>query len=112
MELEFHPLTPDRWADFESLFGERGACGGCWCMHWRLAHADYERQKGEANKQAMKALVASGEVPGLLAYADGRSWFNGSPDELDSKSTIQHSYVRYGFFDLFQNAIDRRTRHV
>ncbi len=72
MQLDFHPLTPDRWADFESLFGERGACGGCWCMHWRLTHADYERQKGEANKQAMKALVASGEVPGLLAYADGR----------------------------------------
>ena len=26
------PLTPDRWDDFETLFGERGACGGCWCM--------------------------------------------------------------------------------
>jgi len=27
-KLEFHPLTPERWRDFEALFGERGACGG------------------------------------------------------------------------------------
>jgi len=26
--LGFHPLTIHRWADFEALFGERGACGG------------------------------------------------------------------------------------
>lgn len=37
--LEFHPLTQDRWADFEELFGERGACGGCWCMYWNLHSA-------------------------------------------------------------------------
>ena len=30
--FEFHPLTKDRWIDFEALFGARGAYGGCWCM--------------------------------------------------------------------------------
>jgi GNAT superfamily N-acetyltransferase len=69
--LEFHPLTPARWSDFEQLFGPRGACGGCWCMWWRLPRAEFERQKGEGNRQAMRALVEAGEVPGLLAYADG-----------------------------------------
>jgi len=34
--LEFYPVTPARWPDFETLFGEKGACGGCWCMLWRL----------------------------------------------------------------------------
>ena len=29
--FEYHSLTPDRWGDLEALFGERGACGGCWC---------------------------------------------------------------------------------
>jgi GNAT superfamily N-acetyltransferase len=67
--LEFHPLTEDRWADFERLFGERGACGGCWCMWWRLKRSQFERQKGHVNKQSMRTLVASGEVPGILAYA-------------------------------------------
>ncbi|HEB84575.1 MAG TPA: N-acetyltransferase, partial [Bacteroidetes bacterium] len=33
--LEVYPLSPERWGDFEALFGERGACGGCWCMYWR-----------------------------------------------------------------------------
>jgi GNAT superfamily N-acetyltransferase len=68
-DLEFHPLTSGRWSDFEKLFGEHGACGGCWCMWWRLKRSDFERQKGEDNRRAMKILVHSGEVPGLLAYA-------------------------------------------
>jgi GNAT superfamily N-acetyltransferase len=67
--LTFHPLTRDRWADFETLFGERGACGGCWCMLWRLRRSEFERDKGAANKESMRRLVAAGEVPGVLAYA-------------------------------------------
>ena len=54
--------------DFVTLFGERGACGGCWCMLWRLTRKQFESQKGAGNKLAMKALVDSGEVPGILAY--------------------------------------------
>lgn len=69
--LEFHPLTDSRWPHFETLFGERGACGGCWCMWWRLKRSEFNRGKGQANKDAMRSLVASGEVPGILAYAGG-----------------------------------------
>jgi len=69
--LEIHPLTKERWPDFEHLFGERGASGGCWCMWWRLTHSEFERQKGDPNRAAMKAIVESGEVPGILAYLDG-----------------------------------------
>lgn len=66
--LEFHPLTLDRWQDFEDLFGARGACGGCWCMWWRIKRSEFERVKGEGNKRAMKALVGSGRITGILAY--------------------------------------------
>jgi len=65
--LAVHPLTIDRWNDFERLFGPRGACGGCWCMTPRLTRAEYERSKGEANHRAMRKLVESGAEPGLLA---------------------------------------------
>jgi GNAT superfamily N-acetyltransferase len=68
LRLKFSPLTAKLWDDFESLFGQRGACGGCWCMWFRLSHKEFEAQKGEKNRKAMKALVASGRVPGLLAY--------------------------------------------
>jgi GNAT superfamily N-acetyltransferase len=69
--LEFRELTPDRWSDLEALFGARGACGGCWCMLWRLKRSEFEKQKGAQNKAAFKAVVDSGEAPGILAYANG-----------------------------------------
>jgi GNAT superfamily N-acetyltransferase len=67
--LTFHPLTPDRWDDLEALFGERGACGGCWCMFWRLTRSQYDAGKGEPNRRALREIVGSGRVPGILAYA-------------------------------------------
>ena len=69
LKLEFHPLIPKRWPDFETLFGEKGACGGCWCMLWRLSRKEFEAQKGEGNRRAMQRIVKSGEKPGLLAYS-------------------------------------------
>ncbi len=70
-QLEFHPLTPDRWQDVERLFGERGASGGCWCMWWKLRRSIYEKTKGSGNKKAFKQNVASGQTPGILAYRNG-----------------------------------------
>ena len=63
-----HPATPDRWHDLERLFGAKGACGGCWCMLWRLPRGEYDRGKGEGNRAAMRVLIAAGKAPGLLAY--------------------------------------------
>lgn len=82
-DLQFLPLTKERWPDFVELFGERGACGGCWCMWWRLKRSEFERQKGEANKQAMKAIVEAGQIPGILAYAQGKpvAWCSVAPRE-------------------------------
>ena len=67
------PLTPDRWRDLEALFGPRGACGGCWCMWWRMRPKGYKARKGEGNRRAFRALVAAGPPPGLLAYDGGRA---------------------------------------
>lgn len=66
--LSLKPLTSECWDAFTELFGERGACGGCWCMLWRLPPKQFERQKGEGNRRAMKAIVDAGEMPGILAY--------------------------------------------
>jgi GNAT superfamily N-acetyltransferase len=67
--LRIRPLTLKNWPDLERLFGERGACGGCWCMWWRLKRSQFEKQKGEGNRRALRKIVRSGERPGLLAYA-------------------------------------------
>jgi len=81
--LTFHPLTPERWKDFEKLFGPRGACGGCWCMWWRLKRSEFEKLKGDGNKKAMRKIVRSGEIPGLIAYADEKpiAWCSIAPRE-------------------------------
>jgi len=70
ISLSFHPLTPDRFADFERLFGPRGATGGCWCMFWKLRGKAFEVATGDIAHQMQKSVVDSGIVPGLLAYAD------------------------------------------
>jgi GNAT superfamily N-acetyltransferase len=70
--MTIRPLTPARWKDLEALFGARGACGGCWCMYWRLPRSTFEREKGDGNRRAFKKLVATGEPPGLLAYDGGQ----------------------------------------
>lgn len=67
-KLTVHPLTPARWADFEQLFGPRGACGGCWCMAMRLPKAQYHAGKTGGNKRRMKARVLKGPPPGVLGY--------------------------------------------
>ena len=79
-DLEFYPLTAERWTDFEKLFGKRGACGGCW---WRLQRSEFERQKGEGNRKAIKRIVDSGEVPGILTYANNQAvaWCSVAPRE-------------------------------
>lgn len=71
MKLSFQPLTTKNWRDFELLFGPKGACGGCWCMTWRLKAGEYEKMKGEGNKKAMKELVRRSS-PGILAYVDNK----------------------------------------
>ncbi|MBU2446139.1 MAG: GNAT family N-acetyltransferase [Bacteroidetes bacterium] len=68
LNLKFKVLTPSRWKDLEKLFGGRGACGGCWCMWWKLSRKDFEKQKGGKNKKAFMKIVSNGERPGILAY--------------------------------------------
>ena len=67
MKLEVRPLTLDLWPAFKDLFGENGACNGCWCMYWRIGPA-YRKRPQEANKAALRAIVRQGPPPGLLAF--------------------------------------------
>ncbi|HEU5347829.1 MAG TPA: GNAT family N-acetyltransferase, partial [Ktedonobacterales bacterium] len=64
-----------------------GAYGGCWCMFWRIPRAQFGPQcanDGAGNKAALHEVVISGDVPGLLAYADGKpvGWCAVAPREV------------------------------
>ncbi|MDD5427374.1 MAG: GNAT family N-acetyltransferase [candidate division Zixibacteria bacterium] len=92
-ELKIHLVTPKRWKDFAKLFGKKGACGGCWCMFWRLTRSEFEKRKGEKNRRAMKNIIDSGQVPGLIAYADTEpvGWCSVGPRE--NYSALERSRV-------------------
>jgi GNAT superfamily N-acetyltransferase len=87
VKLEVHPLTSDRWADFEKLFGPGGAYGGCWCMWPRLRSKDWDKSRAAGRKASMKVLADAEQPPGLLAYVDGEpaGWVS-----VDRRERLDH----------------------
>lgn len=70
--LTIRPLEPTDWPHIEELFGSNGACGGCWCMWWRVPRGGrlWEDVKGAKNKRTFKKLVLAGTVYGCLAFSE------------------------------------------
>lgn len=67
--LRFEPLTKRNWEHLTSLFGEKGACGNCWCMYYRLKKKDFDEGKlSGGNKEALKKIVWSGKPTGIIAF--------------------------------------------
>ncbi|MFO0726630.1 MAG: GNAT family N-acetyltransferase [Myxococcota bacterium] len=82
MKFHIEELSPERWPDFEALFGKNGACAGCWCMFWRTELPErFEDIKGTIAKRRMKAMVLAGEALGALAYDGERpvGWVSFGP---------------------------------
>lgn len=115
MKLRIEPLTPARWPDVEALFGAKGACAGCWCMFWRLEEGErFDDVKGPKAKRRFKALVASGQAQGLLAYLDDApvGWLAMGPrrdfarldrapslrcDDADDVTSLPCFFIKAGF---------------
>jgi GNAT superfamily N-acetyltransferase len=77
------PVTAERWADLERLFGPQGASYGCWCMWFRRRSGEMSKSKAKDNKAAIRSLVEAGDEPGLIAYVDGdpAGWISLAPRE-------------------------------
>ena len=83
-ELTVEPLSKKNWGKFVQLFGERGACGNCWCMYFRLKKDEFtEGKQDDGNKDRMKELVWAGEPTGILGLYDGQAiaWCAFAPRE-------------------------------
>jgi ribosomal protein S18 acetylase RimI-like enzyme len=85
MKLDVRPLTPERWDDLVELFERPGGSivRGCWCMYYRKTGGHGGVGPAEPNRRALKALVDSGYVPGLIGYDNGNpvGWISLSPRE-------------------------------
>jgi len=83
-QLTFEPLTKLNWNKFTGLFGDKGACGNCWCMYYRLLKSDFlEGKADDGNKRAMKEIVWKGKPAGILGLYEGQAiaWCAFSPRE-------------------------------
>lgn len=90
---EFASLTPQRWEDFETLFGPNGACSGCWCAWFLMSNKEFRESGKEGHKELVRTIVHSGVEPGLLAYADGKpvGWVALAPRERYTRlATSKH----------------------
>lgn len=67
--LTFAPLSRKNWDKFVELFGERGACGGCWCMYFRLQAKDFRAgTKNGINKERIASVVSENKPAGIMAF--------------------------------------------
>jgi hypothetical protein len=69
--IRIRTITLDDWPLIERLFGERGACGGCWCMWPRLPQGGklWQESKGDTNRRNFRRLVRAGKVHAVIALA-------------------------------------------
>jgi GNAT superfamily N-acetyltransferase len=69
MKIQIKEMTPRLWEDLEQLFGEKGACGGCWCMWWRIEPGEkWQNVKGQEAKKRLRTMIENGALRGLIAY--------------------------------------------
>lgn len=68
--MTIRKLTPKDWPAVEQLFGPNGACGGCWCMWWRVEKGGktWEAAKGAENRAAFRKIVSDGRCHAVIAF--------------------------------------------
>ncbi len=83
-QVTVEPLTKKNWNHFVQLFGNKGACGNCWCMYYRLKKTEFQEGKSDdGNKNAIKKIVWDGKPAGILGFYDGQpiGWCAFAPRE-------------------------------
>lgn len=70
MAFEGLPVTKERWLELVEMF-DRPILRTCFCMYYRKSGGGSGTGVRRENRQAMKALVDGGTVPGLIGYEDG-----------------------------------------
>ncbi len=79
--ITVHPVTPERWPDFQRLFEARGGPHYCWCLVYR--DPEHPKISSDERRDKMHDLVKHGTPIGLLAY-DGDEpvgWCSVAPRE-------------------------------
>ncbi len=99
--MQVRKVTPADRKTIEELFGARGACAGCWCMHWRLPRGGqlWRDMQGEPNKRAFLKLLATKRLHAVIAEAAGEAvgWCSFGPrsdfPKLERSRVFQRRHI-------------------
>lgn len=83
MKYEFHPVTRERWKDFEHLFECKGSPHYCWCTVWRDVKKKGAKPDKSEKKASMKARINKNIPVGIVAYVSNEpvAWCSIAPKE-------------------------------
>ena len=65
-----HPVTPDRFEDFADVINPNRRATHCWCLSHRLRQREIDERGVGNREQAMRALCAEPNPPGVVTYDD------------------------------------------
>jgi len=79
--IDFHPVTAERWPDLAAFFEQNGNPNYCWCMRWRMRSSDFGKDDAAGRRRKLKTLVQENTPVGVLAYHDGNviGWCSVAP---------------------------------
>jgi GNAT superfamily N-acetyltransferase len=96
-------VTPADWPLIEQLFGDNGACGGCWCMYWHAPPGEeaWDRAKGATNRSSLRKEIESGRCNAIVAIRDGQAigWCRFGPTGSFARLARSRKLVRQGMAD-------------
>jgi GNAT superfamily N-acetyltransferase len=94
-DLEFHPVSSDRWADLSAFFEQHGKTNYCWCMRWRVKSTEFTQLNAAERRNKLASLVHAGIPIGVLGYHEGKpaGWCSIAPREtytlLEASTTLK-----------------------
>jgi GNAT superfamily N-acetyltransferase len=94
-DLEFHPVSMDRWADLIAFFEQHGNTNYCWCMRWRLKSTKFKQLTAAGRRSELASMVQANVPIGVLGYLQGQpvGWCSIAPREayalLEGSTTLK-----------------------
>jgi L-amino acid N-acyltransferase YncA len=94
-DLEFHPVSIDRYTDLTTFFEQYGNLNYCWCMRWRLKNTEFKQSNSKNRRSKFESLVEANIPVGVLGYQQGKvvGWCSIAPREtytlLENSTTLK-----------------------
>jgi len=94
-DLEFYPVSIERFADLATFFEQHGNLNYCWCMRWRLKSSEFQKLNSINRRSKLESLAQNNIPIGVVGYHQGKmvGWCSIAPREtyplLEGSTTLK-----------------------